>query len=140
MNDQARYSKLESEVKELRDKAAKAEREKEMTERYSRVSEARQTRAFNVEDMQPFMDPAKYSREGFEQALKLATSSAEVIPVDVTLHVPRVLGESQDSKGKKARDVSDRAKAIATRYAKQGKHINYDEACVLAEQELAQAS
>lgn len=140
MTTQDRYAKLEAEVKDLREKNVKAEREKEMTERYSRVSDARQTRAFNVEDMQPFMDPAKYSREAFDAALKLATSSAEVIPVDVTLHVPRVLGESQDSKGKKARDVSDRAKAIATRYAKQGKHINYDEACVLAEQELAQAS
>ena len=136
--DAARYSRLESEVAELRQKVKTAEREREMTDRYSRVSEARQTSAFDERKLQPFVDPAKYSREAFDQALDLATSSAEKIPVGVGLHIPRLVGDGpQSDKDRAARELSDRAKNIATRYAKDGKHISYDAALAEARKEAA---
>ena len=137
-SDAARYSRLESEVAQLRQQVKTAEREREMTDRYSRVSEARQTSAFDERKLQPFVDPAKYSREAFDQALDLATSSAERIPVGVSLHVPRAVGDGpQSDKERASRRLSDKAKEIATRYAKAGKHVSYDDALAEARKEEA---
>lgn len=126
MAEKQRYEKLEREVAELREAKVKAEQDREATERYSLVNDARLERAFNTEDLTPFMDPVKYSREAFDSALKIAINNAQTIPINRTLPVPRRLDDKKD--GKPTNDQSDRAVALATRYAKEGKAVSYDQA------------
>lgn len=132
--EKARYEKIESELKELREEAAKAKAEKVQAERYSKLSDL-QHEGFNLDPKEEVDFTKDFTDEQFETYLDRIPKRYSRIPLENVvprLHTPDLESPKQRADDEKKQKYSRRAIEIATAAANAGKTISAAEAFELA--------
>lgn len=120
VDEKAKYARLEEENKALAARVGKIEQEKRDTERYSKLSELRQTYAL---DLKKEVERTKELTDAqFVRHLECIVENYARIPIGASLFVPEHVAQEGIEAEKYSRQISERAIAIVSQERAAGNH------------------
>lgn len=134
--EKARYARIESENKQLRERieklearSAQSDTERRKAERYSKLNEL--SRVFTLDPAKELSRTEKFNDEQFEEHLDCIAENYSRIPVGQRLYVPPEIDADRyakkDGGGRANADEARRATELAMKYQREGKAVAFDE-------------